>query len=520
MRTRGDTVQAARGAFAEIMVIALPSIVTMTSYSVMQFIDSMMVSRIEPADPMWVAAQGNGGILAWMAMAFALGTFTIINSFVSQHLGAGSPQKGAAFAWNGLYLAVGFSVLLVPLGLWGARALFSSPIYAHSGPLLETEVGYARIMLLGAVFTLASRSLSQYFFGLHRPVVITIAAISGNLCNVIANAVLIYGEAGPPAGTPFAELFRSISSMLGIEAMGVNGAAIGTLMGTSIELVIPLVLFLSPKYQRLYRVRDGWRPDMARMRDIVRVGWPAGLMLLSELLCWGYLMSVLLKDGGQAAALARGMSAEAAQAEGVLQTTAGWIALRYMHASFMPTVGLSIAVAAVVGRYIGMGRQDLAYKRACLGLTMGVGYMGLCAVAFVVFRRSLVEVFLDPELPEAQAEHLLVVGSMVLIAAAVFQVFDAVVIILSAALRGAGDTMWPGVLTVVFSWGCIVAGGHLMIELLPQLGSIGPWIGAAAYIVLLGISLLVRARSGAWKRIKLIDAEDGPTGPQDPAPSA
>ncbi len=489
------------------MAIALPSIVTMTSYSIMQFIDAMMVSRIEPADPMWVAAQGNGGILAWMAMAFALGTFTIINSFVSQHLGAGSPQKGAAFAWNGMYLAVGFSVLLVPLGLWGARALFSSPLYGHSGPLLEAEVGYARILLFGAVFTLASRSLSQYFFGLHRPVVVTIAALSGNLCNVVANAVLIYGETGPPAGTPFAEQFGSIASVLNIEAMGINGAAIGTLIGTSIELVIPLALFLSPKYQRLYRVWDGWRPDFAKMKDIIKVGWPAGLMLSSELLCWGYLMSVLLKEGGQAAALASGMSAEAAQAEGVLHTTAGWIALRYMHASFMPTVGLSIAVAAVVGRYIGMGRQDLAYKRAVLGLGLGVVYMGLCAVVFVVFRKSLVGVFLDPDLPAEQAKHLLVVSSLVLIAAAVFQVFDAVAIILSAALRGAGDTLWPGVLTVVWSWGCIVAGGHLMIMLMPQWGSLGPWIGAAAYIVLLGSSLLLRARSGAWKRIKLIQHE-------------
>ncbi len=493
--------------FSEMMAIALPSVVTMTSYSVMQFIDSLMVSRIEPADPVWVAAQGNGGILAWMAMAFGLGTFTVINSFVSQHLGAGSPQKGAAYAWNGLYLAAALSVLLVPLGLWGARALFSSPLYGHSGTLLEAEVGYARVVLLGAFFTLASRGLSQYFFGLHKPVIVTIAALSGNVVNLVANAVLIFGEAGPPDGTPLAGVFAGIAQSLGVEAMGVRGAAFGTVLGTSVELLIPLALFLSPAYQKAYRTRDGWRPDLKRLGDILRVGWPAGLMMFSELLCWGYLMSVLLKEGGEAAALARGLSEEAAHAEGVLHTTAGWIALRYMHASFMPTVGLSIAVAAVVGRCIGMGRPDLAYQRAALGLKLAIGYMGLCALVFVVFREPLVGVFIDPSYTPAKAEHLLRVGGLVLIAAAVFQMFDALVIILSGALRGAGDTFWPGVITVVLAWVCIVGGGHLLIELMPRWGSLGPWIGASAYIICLGVSLLLRAKSGAWRRIKLIEGE-------------
>ena len=67
-----------------------------------------------------------------------------------------------------------------------------------------------------------------------------------------------------------------------------------------------------------------------------------------------------------------------------------------------------------------------------------------------------------------------------MIAAAVFQVFDAIAISLSGALRGAGDTIWPGVVTIVLSWSCIVLGGHLFIAAAPGLGSVGPWIAAAA----------------------------------------
>lgn len=495
------------------LAIALPSIVTMTSYTVMQFIDSLMVSRIGP-DPIYVAAQGNGGILAWTAMSFALGAFMIINSFVSQHLGAGSPQKGAAYAWNGLYMAFVYSIALVPFALFAVPQIFASNVYSHTGKLLEIETEYAQIVLLGAVFTLASRGLAQYFFGLHRPIIVTIAAITGNLVNVVANAVLIFGTDGPPPQTPFAEQFTAIAQFFDVQAMGVAGAAFGTVIGTAFELLIPLVVFLSPKYQRLYKTLDGWRPNLERIKDIIRVGWPGGLMFASELICWGYLMSVLLKLGGTEAALVRGLSQEDAIAEGVIHNTAGYIALRYMHASFMPTVGLSIAVAAIVGRCIGMGRPDLAVKRALLGLGIGVGYMGLCAIAFVIFRYELVGVFIDEGMSQEQTKQLLAVGGAVLIAAAVFQVFDAVAIITSAALRGAGDTVWPGVVTVILTWVCIIFGGHLLINLMPAWGSIGPWIGASLYIIFLGLALLWRFHSGAWRRIKLIESTDPvPEGP-------
>ena len=88
---------------------------------------------------------------------------------------------------------------------------------------------------------------------------------------------------------------------------------------------------------------------------------------------------------------------------------------------------------------------------------------------------------------------------------AVFQVFDAMAIVMSGALRGAGDTVWPGVATIILSWSCIVGLGHLLLEVAPDMGSAGPWTGAAAFIILLGTVLVARFRSGKWKTIKLIE---------------
>src|SRR5262245_48375000 len=100
---RHDAAVRERGAFAEMIAIAGPTVATMTSYTLMTFTDRWLVSHIGP-EPIYVGAQGNGGLASWVPISIAHGTLTIINTFVSQNLGAGRPERGAAYAWNGLWI--------------------------------------------------------------------------------------------------------------------------------------------------------------------------------------------------------------------------------------------------------------------------------------------------------------------------------------------------------------------------------------------------------------------------------
>ncbi|MAY75412.1 MAG: hypothetical protein CMJ31_12010 [Phycisphaerae bacterium] len=499
----------------EIISIAAPTVVTMTSYTLMQFIDALMVSRIGP-EPVYVAAQGNGGVVAWFPMAGILGLTGVVNTFVSQHLGAGRPEAGAAYAWNALWLSVAAWILvMVPI------AIFSPDIFSGMAWVIETagggavesanaelqmplQVSYARIILLGGVFTICGRAVGHYFYGIHRPLVVMIAALAGNIGNVLANTVLIFGEAGWPADAETQPVLGALSSaassvaaFLNVPAMGVAGAGWGTVAGSAIEFVIPMAVFLSPAFVRKFGTLKRVRPSMGPLRDLMRVGWPAGAMFANEVLCWMYLLTVLIP--------AAGVRAGDDQA---VHNTAGWVGLRYMHLSFMPAVGVSIAMTAIVGKCMGMRRADLAASRTWLGLRIALAYMGTCALVFFFFRADLVG-FLAPEtMTDAERARLIAVGSSVMIAAAVFQVFDALAIVLSGALRGAGDTVWPGVATIVLSWTCIVGGGHALIAFAPDLGSVGPWIGASSFITLLGLSLLWRFVAGGWRSIELVRSED------------
>lgn len=464
----------------EVWTLAWPTIVTMTSYTVMQFTDKLMVGQVGPLE---LTAQSNGAIWAFNLLAALFGTLTVVNTFVAQNLGAGRPERGPVYAWAGIWLGIAvWAVILLPYAAvipWIFEALPD-----HSPRLRELETDYARILLVGAIVLLLNKTLHHYFFGLHRPRVVTVSAIAGNIANVLFNYALIFGADGIPAwGLP---------GIPGLPALGVHGAALGTVLGTTVELLIPLCIFLGPTMHGELKTRAAWRPRLRPIRDLLRIGWPASVQWGTEVTCWAIFMSVLVGLFGED------------------HMAAGWIALGYMHLSFMPALGVSTAVTSLVGRYIGAGKPDVAVSRTRLGLVIATGYMTLCAIVFLVFREPLVELFIADDVGAERAARIISIGGKLMICAAVFQTVDAFGITYTGGLRGAGDTVWPGVVTIIYSWTLIVAGGWTVAKLFPGLESVGPWIAAAVFIIVYGVTMAWRFESGRWRSINLLRHDDEP----------
>ncbi len=105
----------ARGPVREMLVVAAPVVATMMSYTVAQFVDGVMVSRLGDGA---LAAQGNGGVIVFVPLAIMMGVFGVINTYVSQHLGAGTARKAPAFPWNGIWLGVMAWAALIPMAVF------------------------------------------------------------------------------------------------------------------------------------------------------------------------------------------------------------------------------------------------------------------------------------------------------------------------------------------------------------------------------------------------------------------
>ena len=124
--------------------------------------------------------------------------------------------------------------------------------------------------------------------------------------------------------------------------------------------------------------------------------------------------------------------------------------------------------------------------------------MGVVGIGLYVFRQQIIGIW---NLSEAAAA----IGTKVIVCAAIFQVFDAILITYNGALRGAGDTLWLGSITTVGAVFILGLGGWLVVTVWPHWGAVGPWIAYTCHVIFVGLANHWRFRSNIWRKISLFE---------------
>jgi MATE family multidrug resistance protein len=448
----------ARSPIVELLSLAAPTVAQMASYTLMQFIDTLMLSRVGETE---ATAAGNSGLLAFSIISFGVGVLWVVNTLVSQAFGRRDCNACGRYLWQGIWFGLLMSALLAPM-LPIAPHMFRW--FGHDPQLVRNESIYLRIVLAATVFKMIGTTFWQFLLATDRPVQVMIATVTGVAVNAVAAWAMLFGHFGLPK-------------------MGVAGAAWGQNVGVFVEMCFLIYFATRPRFRRLYNLGD-WKLRRAEMGTLVRVGIPSGLQITADVLAWS-LFSVWVMG-----------------AFGTTAMAANTFMMRYMVLSFMPAFGISTAITALVGRYIGRGEPDVAVQRANLGFALTAVYMVSCGLFFFLGRNVLIHLFTsDPQ--------VLRTGAMLLVFAAVYQFFDALYITYNGALRGAGDTLVPAIATGVLCWGITVVGGYVIARSFPRFGPVGPWTAATIYGIILGLFIYLRFRRGAWRRIHL-ERDSGP----------
>ncbi len=431
-----------------------PMIVSTISLTLMQFIDRIMISRLGTDA---LAAVLPAGFVALLPGGFALGAMTSLNTFVSQSLGRGEKAECSSYFWQMTYMGTLYFLLVAAI-LWpAAPAIFR--LMGQPAGVIQLEVIYFRILLVAHIAAVINWSSNQFFMGIHRPIVTMFSSLIGQAVNIVANYALIFGKFGLPA-------------------MGIAGAGWGTCIGIGAAAIINMGVFLSSPVNEAFQSRRSLEPDPAKMRSLLAVGVAAGVGLVLNVAVWGVMLSALVGRFG----------------EGALAATSAVLA--YTNLSAMPIVGISTALSASVGKAIGAGRKDRAVQQTRICMRMGMIYMGLTGLCFLLLRRPLMRFW-------SQDPRVIQAGSQILICAALYQVFHAARIIYGGALRGAGDTVWQAVVAGIGAVVILGIGGSLTVWFFPESGAIGPWIVATLSIVAIGLANRWRFFSGRWMEIDL-----------------
>jgi len=436
------------------LLLSAPMIVTSISFTIMQFVDRFMVSRLGTDA---LAAILPAGMVSFLPASFAIGVITSVNTFVSQSFGRGEKKECSKYCWQAIYMGLTYmavtTAILWPLapGLFGLQGLGENVVHL--------EVTYFRIVLCGLIIAVFLWAGGQFFMGVHRPVVIMCAALCGQITNVAGNYMLIFGKFGLPA-------------------LGIAGAGYGTFIGIVIEAGIIMAVFLNGRINREFSSRANRKINFPKMADLLKVGLPAGIGLTVNVAFWGVVLIGLVSKFGK---------------EAVAATSA---VLSCTNVSVMPVVGIATALTAAVGKSIGQGRKDIAIRQTGICLKVAMVYMGFMGLCFFLFRENLMNFW-------SSDSRVIEIGVKILICAAVFQLFDAAMVIYTGSLRGAGDTAWLAGISALGAFLILGLGGLTMVIFFAELGSLGPWIAATANIIAIGLANRRRFKSNQWMRIDL-----------------
>ncbi len=443
----------------EVMGMSGPIVLGSLSYTIMQFIDSVMVAQLGTDA---LAAVGSAGLWSYITGCLILGVVGCVSTFIAQSYGRGDLPNCARYAWQGIYLSA-FAGMMA-LILWPA----SGPLFRamdHSPEVTQFELVFFRVRLLGYVSMAWVTALAAFFQAIGRPGIPMYVAIIANLVNFVLNYLLIFGHFGFPK-------------------LGIAGSATATVIAMTIQVILLHAVFLSAPFNARFGSRRAWALDLRRIRELGRIGLPSGLTIFMDVANWGIFTSFIVGHFG-AVSLASHNAA-----------------ISFMHLSFMPALGLNQGIAAIVGQYIGRRDTRTAAARTYTAMRIAIAYMFLTGLVFAAFGQPLIHLMFsdDPE--------VLDLGHKLLLLAALFQGFDAINITASGALRGAGDTRWMAMVTFLFAYFFFLPLA-MLLAFPVHLGAIGAWIGATAYIIGLSGFLFTRFYKGRWREIRIFTEDTG-----------
>ncbi|MFA6599500.1 MAG: MATE family efflux transporter [Candidatus Omnitrophota bacterium] len=442
------------------MTIALPMVVSQACDTVMIFTDRLFLSKLHPE--LMNAAMG-GGLTVFMMMSFFLGLTGYASALTAQYLGAGRKKNCAVVTTQALlFSAAAYLPILLsrPLG---------HRLFAVMG-IHELQLGpqkiYFDILLYGVIFSLARNCLSCFFSGIGRTGVVMTASFTAMAVNAVLNYILIFGKFGMPA-------------------LGIRGAAYGTLVGGASGLFVLAAAYLRKQNRDEFSIAQAWRFDREVAKKLWRFGSSTGLEFFLNIMAFNGMVMTFHSCGLAAA-------------------TAATIVLNWDMVSFVPLVGVEIGVTSLVGRYMGAGRPDIAHRSVMSGLKLALLYSSVILALFLGIPGQLIELF-RPAGSDEIFNRALPTALFMLRMAAFYVLCDAVLVIFIGALRGAGDTLWAMGTSVSVHW-LMVGTLTVVLRVLGRPPETG-WVFLVWIFIAYSFVVFFRYRLGKWRTLRVVEKE-------------
>jgi len=438
----------------KVISIAWPAVLESFFIAFVGLVDSYMVSSLGAAA---VASVGLTTQPKFIGYSLFFASNVAISALVARRKGeekkADANKIFATFLIYIVIAAVLVSMLLVLGADWIIR-MCGSEADTH-----ESAVVYFQILMGGMIFNCIQMGINAAQRGAGNTKITMRTNLVSNLVNVVFNYLLIGGHFGFPA-------------------LGIRGAALATVLGSVVACFMSIwsVRKDSNFVSITYIFRKKIRPAFEAFRSLVKVGYSVFAEQL--LMRVGFMMTSLM-----VASLGTGVMA------------AHQVGMNILGLSFSFGDGLQATAVALIGYSLGAKEPETAKEYGSICRTIGLGISVILAVIYFLGGKWLYSMFFE----EAD---IVAVGVKIMYVTAVIVVLQISQVIYMGCLRGAGDTLYTAMASMVsvtvvrtaFSYVCGFVLGW---------GVIGIWLGIVAdqgARLLLGAT---RFQKGKWTQIKI-----------------
>lgn len=443
-----------REKLSNVLKMAWPAVIESFFGAFAGLIDSLMVSNLGTTA---VAAVGLTTQPKFMGLALFFAINVAISAIVARRRGEQRRDDANSVAYATLIFVIIASVIISI-----AMVVWANPIIKLCGSNPETHddaVLYFRIIMGGMIFNCIQMAINSAQRGAGNTKITMTTNVTSNTINIIFNYLLIDGHFGFPA-------------------WGIAGAAIATVLGTvvaafmSIASVCRKDTFVSIPYIIANRIK----PSIRSFGIIVKVGYSV------------FFEQILMRIGFM-------LTAIMAAYQGTGAMAAHQVGMNLLGLSFSFGDGLQATAVALIGRSLGEKNEELAkdYGKMCrmVGACIAVGL----TIIYFAGSRWIMGLFFD----EADIVDIGVSIMRVEILVLIFQISQ---VIYMGCLRGAGDTLYTAIASIisvtvirtVFSY----LGGYVL-----EWGIVGIWMGILADQISRFCFATVRYKQGKWTKIKI-----------------
>jgi len=434
----------------------------MSATTVMEFTDRVFLANYSIEA---ISASAPAGITAFLFMAFFGGVGGYSGVFIAQYFGSGSSKRIGAVLWQGIYFSL-FSGLIC----WLIAEFATGPIFrfaGHEDSVRVLEEIYFSILCKGAFLHIASYTLATFFTGrgITRPVMIfTLISVA---LNIPLNYALIFGRCGFPE-------------------MGITGAAVATVAAWGVNVILLTALIFKRKNSP-FGVFSSFAFDWSLLQRLLRFGVPGSLQFTLDILSFTIFLLLVGRIG-------------------TIELAATNIVISINSVTFMPSMGVSQGISVMVGQALGRQDVDGAKRSVWSAIHMLLCYIVVVDLIFIFLPEQVLSPFIQTGISPANQEAIMTIGAQLLMIISAYILLDAMYMVFSGALKGAGDTRF-----LMICVGCT----SLLLFIIPvyvgitwfDMGIGGAWLCVLSFIIGLFFLSAGRYRIGKWQKMLVIEKE-------------